>query len=179
MSELPNCIYYDLLIFNKHLLHTSAYGQVFNPSHSNFDTQPMCKIIESTLRGAATTSKLEELEQEREDLLSHVEKYKILEKKRAGDSCKDGVMSCRKCSEGGLILRTSGIWGSTILGAQLIKKLMPVVGEKPAKLWIKPPQISQPLVASSGDAFHHLVLISALYLFVSILRSFYRYLNII
>ena len=78
----------------------------------------MCKIIRITLRGAATTSKLEELEQEREDLLSHVEKYKILEKKRVGDSCKDGAMSCRQCSDGGadfedlwnLGLNTS--WGS-------------------------------------------------------------------
>lgn len=68
----------------------------------------MCKIVGITLRGAATTSKLEELEQEREDLLSHVEKYKILEKKRVGDSCKDGAMSCRQCSDGGADFE--GLW---------------------------------------------------------------------
>lgn len=118
MSELPNCIHYDLLIFNKHLLHASAYGKFSISRHSNFDTQPMCKIIGITLRGAATTSKLEELEQEREDLLSHVEKYKILEKKQVGDSCKDGVMSCRKCSDGGgdfedlCFLGLNNSWGS-------------------------------------------------------------------
>jgi len=137
MSELPNCIYYDLLIFNKRLLHASAYGKFSISRHSIFDMQPMCKIIGITLRGAATTSKLEELEQEREDLLSHVEKYKILEKKQVGDSCKDGVMSCRKCSEGGVILRTSVFWGSTILGAQLSKKLMPVVEEETRKIMDK------------------------------------------
>ena len=46
MSELPNCIYYDLLIFNKHLLHIIHLhtGKISIPRHSNFDTQPMCKI---------------------------------------------------------------------------------------------------------------------------------------